>query len=118
VLKGADEIVFVADSLEVRRMANLLSLKDLAENLKDDKKSIFQVPLVVHYNKRDLESQGFPTMPVQLMERELNTKLKAPHHPASAIRGMGVGATLTEILLLTLRDLQKELHWARQKAEP
>lgn len=118
VLKGVDGIVFVADSMEVRRMANLLSLKDLAENLKEEQKSIFQVPLVVQYNKRDLESQGFPIMPVELMERELNTKLKVPHHLASAIRGMGVGATLKEILLLTLRDLQRELHWARQKAEP
>ena len=31
-------------------------------------------------------------------------------HGASAIDGKGVGATLKEILLLTLRDLQRELH--------
>jgi signal recognition particle receptor subunit beta len=118
VLKGVDGVVFVADSLEVRRMANLLSLKDLAENLKDEQKSIFQVPLVIQYNKRDLESQGFPIMPAEMMERDLNSKLKVPYHLASAVQGTGVGATLKEILLLTLRHLQKELHWARQKAEP
>jgi signal recognition particle receptor subunit beta len=118
VLKAVDGVVFVADSLEVQRMANLSSLKDLAENLKDEQKSIFQVPLVIQYNKRDLESQGFPIMPVEMMERDLNSKLKVPYHLASAVRGTGVGATLKEILLLTLRHLQKELHWARQKAEP
>jgi signal recognition particle receptor subunit beta len=118
VLKGVDGVVFVADSLEVRKMANLSSLKDLAENLKEDQKNIFQIPLVVQYNKRDLESQGLPVMPVELMEKELNSKLKAPHHTASALQGTGVGATLKEILLLTLRHLQKELHWARQKVGP
>jgi hypothetical protein len=86
--------------------------------LKEDQKNIFQVPLVVQYNKRDLESQGLPVMPVELMERDINGKLKAPYHQASAVRGTGVGATLKEILLLTLRHLQKELHWAMQKAEP
>lgn len=115
VLKGVDGIVFVADSLEVRREANLLSLKDLAENLNDESKSISRIPLVIQFNKRDLQRNGFPVMPVNMMEKDLNGKLKVPCHSASAIDGKGVAATLKGILLLTLRGLQKELHWAREK---
>jgi signal recognition particle receptor subunit beta len=113
VLKGVDGVVFVADSLEVRRKANMLSLKDLAENLKEEGKSIFQVPLVLQYNKRDLENQGIPLLPVELMDVDLNTKLKVPYFTASALKGPGVGATLKQALLLTLRQLQKELQWTR-----
>jgi mutual gliding-motility protein MglA len=112
VLKGVDGLVFVADSLEIRRKANLLSLKDLQDNLKEEGKSIFKVPLVLQYNKRDLEKQGLPVMPVELMEKELNGKLKAPSFPASALKGAGVGATLKRCMELTLNHLKKDLGWA------
>jgi mutual gliding-motility protein MglA len=113
VLKGVDGVVFVADSLEVRRKANLLSLRDLADNLKDEGKSIFRIPLVMQYNKRDLGDQGLPLLPVEIMDLDLNTKLKAPYFAASALGGKGVGATLKQALLVTLRHLQKELKWTR-----
>jgi signal recognition particle receptor subunit beta len=114
VLKGVDGIVFVADSLEVRRQANLMSLKDLADNLNEENKSIARIPLVIQFNKRDLQGNGFPVMPIEIMEKELNSKLKAPYYLASATEGKGVSATLKEILLLTLRQLQRDLHWARE----
>ena len=114
VLKGVDGIVFVADSLKVRREANLISLKDLAENLNEESKIISRIPLVIQFNKRDLQGNGFPVMPVSIMEKDLNGKLKVPYHLASAIDGNGVAATLKGILLITLRQLQKELHWARE----
>lgn len=113
VLKGVDGVVFVADSLEVRRKANLLSLKDLAENLKEEGNSIFNIPLVMQYNKRDLEAQGIPLLPLDTLEKDLNSKLKVPYHMASALNGEGVGNTLKEALLLTLRHLQKEIHWTK-----
>jgi signal recognition particle receptor subunit beta len=113
VLKGVDGVVFVADSLEVRRKANMLSLKDLAENLNDEGKSVFKLPLVLQYNKRDLGEQGIPLLPVQIMNLDLNAKLKVPYFEASAIKGAGVGATLKQALLLTLRQLQKELQWTK-----
>ena len=113
VLKGVDGVVFVADSLEVRRKANLLSLKDLAENLKEEGNSIFNIPLVIQYNKRDLEAQGIPLLPLDMLEKDLNSKLKVPYHMASALNGEGVGSTLKEALLLTLRHLQKEIHWTK-----
>jgi signal recognition particle receptor subunit beta len=89
VLRGVDGIVFVADSLEVRREKNMESLKDLQSNLKEYGKGIFKVPLVMQYNKRDLAEQGIPLMPIDLMERDLNRQLKVPSFEASAVTGKG-----------------------------
>lgn len=113
VLRGVDGVVFVADSLEVRREKNMLSLKDLQSNLKDYGKSIFKVPLVMQYNKRDLAEQGIPLMSIEQMERDLNRQLKVPSFPASAVKGGGVGGTLKECLKLTLQALQREFKWAQ-----
>jgi len=113
VLRGVDGLVFVADSLEVRREKNMLSLKDLQSNLKDNGLSIFKIPLVMQYNKRDLADDGIPLMPLDQMEKDLNRQLKVPAFPGSAVRGDGVGDTLKECLKLTLKNLQKELKWAK-----
>ncbi len=112
VLKGVDAVVFVADSLEIRRKANMLSLKDLQKNLAEQNMSIFKIPLVLQYNKRDLAKEDMPIVPVEVMERDLNSKLKVPSFPASALTGEGVGDTLKECLKSTLHHLQKELSWA------
>ncbi len=109
VLKNVDGVVFVADSLEIRRKANLLSLKDLQQNLTAYNMNIFKIPLVLQYNKRDLGDQGIPIMPVELMERDLNSKLKVPSFEASALRGTGVRETLQKSLVLTLLHLWQEL---------
>jgi signal recognition particle receptor subunit beta len=111
VLKNVDGVVFVADSLEIRRKANVLSLKDLQQNLAAQNMDIFKIPLTMQYNKRDLAEKGIPILPVDTMEEDLNSKLNAPSFEASAIRGQGVGQTLKKSLVLTLRHLQKELKW-------
>lgn len=111
VLRGVDGLVFVADSLEVRREKNMLSLKDLHQNLKDYGLNILKIPLVLQFNKRDLATEGIPLMPIEQMEKELNRQLKVPSFPASAIKGDGVGKTLKACLKLTLLSLKKELSW-------
>ena len=113
VLKNVDGVVFIADSLEIRRKDNLLSLKDLQQNLAEKNMNIFKIPLIIQYNKRDLGVQGIPVMPLEVMERDLNSKLKVPSFEASAVKGTGVWDTLKKCLLLTLRHLQKELQWSK-----
>ena len=113
VLRGVDGIVFVADSLEVRREKNMLSLKDLQANLKEYGLNIFKVPLVLQYNKRDLGEQGIPVMPIEQLDHDLNRQLKVPSFPGSALKGDGVGVALKECMKLTLKSLQKELKWAQ-----
>jgi signal recognition particle receptor subunit beta len=113
VLRGVDGIVFVADSLEVRREKNLLSLKDLQQNLKDYGVSIFYVPLVMQFNKRDLAEADIPLMPLEQMQHDLNRQLKVPFFSGSALKGHGVGKTLNACLKLVLKSIQKELNLGR-----
>jgi signal recognition particle receptor subunit beta len=110
VLRGADGIIFVADSLEVRREKNMLALKDLHQNLKEYNLSIFKLPLVLQYNKRDLSDDNIALMPLEQMEHDLNRQLKVPSFPGSALTGKGVGKTLNACLKLLLKSLQNELN--------
>ena len=110
VLRGADGIIFVADSLEVRREKNMLSLKDLQTNLREYDISIFKLPLVMQYNKRDLAEANIPLMPMEKMDNDLNRQLKVPNFQGSALKGDGVGKTLHACLKLVLRSIQNELN--------
>lgn len=109
VLKNVDGVVFVADSLEIRRKANMLSLKDLQQNLAEQNISIFKIPLVLQYNKRDLGDEGIPILSVKAMENDINRQLKVPAFEASALKGNGVTVTLNKCLSLTLNHLLKQL---------
>jgi len=109
VLRGADGVVFVADSMSLRKEKNLISLKNLQENLSTYKKSIFKIPLVMQYNKRDLEAEGIPLTPVDVLEQSLNSKLKAPSFEASARNGVNVMETLKKIISLTVASLASEI---------
>ena len=111
VLKGADGIVFVADSLKIRHEKNILSLKNLAENLKGSGLNIMTIPLVMQWNKRDLAAEGLPVMPIAEMQQAYNRQLKAPTFEASAVTGQGVNDTLKTCLVRTLRSLRKEAGW-------
>jgi len=114
VLKGVDGVVFVADSFKVRREKNMMSLKDLQKNLKEYGISIFKIPLIMQYNKRDLEGKGVPVMSIAQMEKDLNRQLKVPSFPASAINGNGVGKTLKTCMKLTLESLHQQFSWANK----
>ena len=109
VLRGVDGIVFVADSLAVRRKENVLSLKSLADNLASYKKSLAEIPLVFQYNKRDLLDEGIPLLPVEWLEKDLNSKLKAPSFEASALKGPNVVQTMKNIIIMTIDSLRKDL---------
>ncbi len=109
VLRGVDGIVFVADSMTVRREKNLLSLKNLQENLANYRKSIFKIPCVLQYNKIDLQEQGIPLLPIKTLEKDLNSQLKIPAFQASALQGTNVVATLKKIISLTVASIKKDL---------
>jgi len=109
VLRGVDGVVFVADSMKVRREKNILSLRNLQENLATYQKNIFKIPLVLQYNKRDLSEQGIPLLPVETLEKQLNSKLEAPSFEASALAGTNVAKTMKKIISMTIASLQREL---------
>jgi len=109
VLRGVDGIVFVADSMDLRREMNIRSLQNLKENLESFNKNIFNIPLVLQYNKRDLSEEGIPILSVDTLQKDLNSRLNAPFFPASAISGDNVAATMKKIIALTVSSLRKKL---------
>ena len=111
VLKGVDGVVFVADSLKIRHERNIISLKNLAENLKSYGLNIMKMPLVIQYNKRDLAQEGLPVLSLEEMEETYNRQLKAPSFAASAVNGQGVNDTLKACLIRTLKSLREKAGW-------
>ena len=111
VLKGVDGVVFVADSLKIRHERNILSLKNLAENLKSYGLDIMKIPLVLQYNKRDLAKEGLPLLSIEEMQKSYNRQLKAPTFEASAVNGQGVNDTLKVCLVKTLKSLRELAGW-------
>lgn len=109
VLRGVDGIVFVADAMTVRREKNILALKNLQENLANYKKSIFKIPFVLQYNKMDLGEQGIPLLPLETLEKDLNSKLKTPSFQASALAGKNVVLTMKKIISMTMASIVNEL---------
>jgi len=109
VLRGVDGIVFVADAMEKQREKNIRSLNQLHENLQSYKDSIFKIPLVMQYNKVDLKEHGIPTLPVSVLQNDLNSRLKVPWFEASAITGYNVAATLKKIISSSVISIQKKL---------
>ena len=103
VLKGADGIVFVADSQDFALDANQESLQNLEDNLKRQGIRIREIPLVLQYNKRDLPN----ALPVEQLNKELN-KLNAPNFASVATTGIGVEDTLKGITQLVLNHLVKK----------
>ncbi|MFZ5479149.1 MAG: GTP-binding protein [Myxococcota bacterium] len=92
VLQGADAVVFVADSTPDRQQANLDSLVDLEENLKEHGFDLSSMPLVIQLNKRDVPGALDP----DTMAADLNP-FGVPVVEASAKDGRGVLDTLRRI---------------------
>src|SRR4051794_16833777 len=103
VLKGADGVVFVADSQDHATDANIESLQNLEDNLKRQGVRIREIPLVIQYNKRDLPN----ALPVADLNAEVN-KLGVPHFESVATTGIGVEETLKGVTQLVLQHLIKK----------
>lgn len=56
VLAGADAVAFIADSQKSQALSNSISFKNLKENLKLNGIDFETIPVVIQFNKRDLES--------------------------------------------------------------
>lgn len=100
VLNGADGVVFVADAQRDRLADNLQSLRELAQNLKNQNKRLVDYPLVMQYNKMDLPT----ALPTPVLDRYLNT-VRVPRFEASAVHGQGVFETLRAVSKLVVNKL-------------
>lgn len=102
VLKGVDGVVFVADSQAERIDANLESVSNLAQNLKDQGFDLGTIPYVLQLNKRDLPN----AMPVEGLKKNLLVKGE-PVFEAVATQGIGVLSTLKAVARQVLLELRK-----------
>jgi mutual gliding-motility protein MglA len=113
VLRGADGVVFVADSQNSMRDSNLDSLENLKTNLRINRIDPEKVALVFQYNKRDL--------PTADSIEEMNAYLKpgnAPIVEASAINGTGVTATLRAAVSRILDNLKNQVDTTLHEEPP
>jgi signal recognition particle receptor subunit beta len=104
VLRGADGVVFVADSQASMKESNLQSLENLKTNLRLNRLDPDKVALVFQYNKRDLPN-------VASIE-EMNEYIEpgnAPIVEAAAINGTGVTATLRAAVARILDNLKNNV---------
>jgi len=104
ILKGADGVVFVADSQIERMESNLESWENLEGNLSEQGQTLRTVPHVIQYNKRDLPN----VVPLDEMQAALNEH-NAPWLEACAVKGVGVFETLKASAKLVLTDLKKKM---------
>jgi mutual gliding-motility protein MglA len=102
ILRGVDGVVFVADSQEERLDANLESLTNLRQNLKEHGFDIAKIPYSLQLNKRDLAG----ALPVPELVKLLSVKGE-PVFEAVATRGDGVLETLKAVARQVLVELRK-----------
>ena len=113
VLKGADGIVFVADSQIPLLDANLENFDGLRRNCLQQDIDLNTVPLVFQYNKRDLNY----LIPVETFNNLLNPR-RRPFVEAVAINGVGVFETLREISKLSVPAVRGKVFGETPREEP
>src|SRR6195256_6304264 len=102
ILKGADGVIFVADSQEERLDANFETMENLQEHLKEHNLKFESIPYVLQLNKRDLPN----AMAVPELTKQLQKKGE-PVLEGVAVTGQGVFETLREVAKLVLAELKK-----------
>ncbi len=105
VLKGADAIVFVADSEVGKMEENKESLGNLRANLTEYGIQLDSIPWVLQYNKRDLPN----VYTVEELNAELNPGNRVPSFEACARDGKGVFETFRGISHLLMEKVTKDL---------
>ncbi len=106
VLRGADGVVFVADSQRTMKSSNVESYENLQENLMLQGIEIKGFPHALQFNKRDLRD----LLSMEDLDESLNV-FSVPFFEAVATEGIGVQETLEGIVKLVMRNL-------REKYEP
>ena len=100
VLKGADSVVFVADSQPAMVDANRESFANLMENLEENQIDPNDTPIVIQFNKRDIPG----VLPVEQLQEALGFE-GYPYAEASALKGEGVMETFKLVSKITAKHL-------------
>ncbi len=98
VVRGADGVVFVADSPEPRLEVNIESAENLEADLREHFGDPALVPCVMQYNKRDSPT----AVSLGRLQRALNPR-SWPEFEAIAAQGFGVQTTARAAMKLAMR---------------
>ena len=109
VLRGADSVVFVADSQPAMVDATRESFANLLENLEENQIDPNDTPIVIQFNKRDLPG----VLPVETLQESLGFE-GYPYTEASALKGEGVMETFKLISKLTAKHLFTRLKGGKE----
>ncbi len=104
VLTGADGLVFVSDSQAGRTDANLETLENLRENLREHGRALEEFPHVIQHNKRDLNE----VLSLEELNQMLNAH-KVPSFGTVATRGEGVYEALETITKLVITAFESNI---------
>lgn len=104
VLKGADAVVFVADSQRDMRDQNIESFENMRDNLISNNINPDEIPVVLQYNKRDLKN----LLTIDELNADLNNNSIYNIVEAEAITGKGVKDTFQLITRLVLKDISRK----------
>jgi signal recognition particle receptor subunit beta len=110
VIRGADSIVFVADSQPSMVDSTRESFLNLLENMKENNIDPEDTPIIIQYNKRDIPG----VLPIDQLQEQLGLE-GYPFHEASAIKGEGVMETFKLVSKITAKHLYNRL---KGKSEP
>jgi len=113
VLKGADAVVFVADSQPAMVEATRESFANLMENLQENNIDPNDTPIVIQYNKRDLPG----VLAVETLQDALGFE-GYPYTEASALKGEGVMETFRLVSKITAKHLYARLKGKSGTVEP
>lgn len=113
VLKGADAVVFVADSQAAMVEATRESFANLMENMQENNIDPNDTPIVIQYNKRDLPG----VLEVEALQDALGFE-GYPYTEASALKGEGVMETFHLVSKITAKHLYARLKGKSGTMEP
>jgi len=113
ILRGADAIVFVADSQSEMMEQNIESLKNMHENLVAYNINPNDIPLILQYNKRDIPN----ILSIDELNKNLNKNKKYEYIESVAVDGTGVEDTFQRISKLVLQGITKKHKIEVQPAE-
>jgi mutual gliding-motility protein MglA len=113
VLKGADAIVFVADSQYEMREQNLESMRNMRENLIANNINPDDIPIILQFNKRDLSNIAS----VEELNRDLNEQRRYELKEAVAVNGTGVEETFHRITDLVMKGIAEKYKITIQPSE-
>ncbi len=104
VLRGADGVVFVADSAADRLDDNRVAWMNMREHLTGLGLPVTDFPVVVQFNKRDLPNAVAP----QVLRNTLSLN-GSPVFEAIAFRGQGVFDTLKAVTGQVIKQVQRQV---------